>query len=79
MIINRLTLASLVFNILGILGGATTTACLPYQDKIPFWILILCSVASAACPTIAIAIQKVQPIQLTKEGKIRDNRLIKHK
>lgn len=77
--ISRLTLTSLIFTCLGIFSGAAVTSCLPYQDKIPFWVLIILGTSSAACPVIALAIQKFQPIQLTKEGKIKDYKLIRNK
>lgn len=77
--ISRLTIASLIFNCLGILSGAGVAACLPYQQSVPFWVMIILSTNSAACPAIALAIQAVQPIKLTQEGKIKDNKLIKNK
>lgn len=77
--ISRLTLASLIFTIIGIMCGAGMTACLPYLDKVPFWILIILSMNSAACPAIALAIQKVQPIQLNNDGRVSDPNLIKNK
>lgn len=77
--ISRLTLASLVFTCLGILSGAAVTACLPYVNQIPFWILIILGTNSAACPAIAVAIQAVQPIKLNSDGRVKDNNLINNK
>lgn len=77
--ISRLTLASLIFTCIGILSAAAITACLPYQNQVPFWIMILLGTNSAACPTIAVAIQAVQPIKLSNDGKVKDPNLIQNK
>lgn len=77
--ISRLTVTSLVFTCLGVLCGAGITACLPYQSQVPFWVLILLGVGSAAFPVIAVTIQKVQPIQLNSDGRVKDNNLINNK